>query len=76
MECLPVRNLPEGELWIYEVKLDGYRAIGVKSQGKVNLFSRRGKSLNKKFPDIAEGLKVLPEGTCIDGEIVWTCPHF
>lgn len=25
MECLPVSTLPEGPLWTYEVKLDGYR---------------------------------------------------
>jgi ATP-dependent DNA ligase len=29
MECLLVPKLPEGALWVYEVKLDGHRAIGV-----------------------------------------------
>jgi hypothetical protein len=31
MECLAVAKLPEGSRWIYEIKLDGYRAIGVKT---------------------------------------------
>jgi bifunctional non-homologous end joining protein LigD len=31
MECALVSKLPEGPDWTYEVKLDGYRAIGVKS---------------------------------------------
>jgi ATP-dependent DNA ligase len=31
MECLAVTKLPEGSQWLWELKLDGYRAIGVKS---------------------------------------------
>jgi len=40
MECASVTNLLDGPGWFYEIKLDGYRAIAVKS-GRVNLFSRR-----------------------------------
>jgi ATP-dependent DNA ligase len=29
MECPPVANIPEGEVWVYELKLDGYRASRV-----------------------------------------------
>jgi len=25
MECLPTTKLPEGQQWLYEIKLDGYR---------------------------------------------------
>jgi bifunctional non-homologous end joining protein LigD len=71
MECLAVPKIPEGPLWVYEVKLDGYRAIGVNpKQGKPALFSRRGKSFYRKFPDVSQALKTLPRGTVIDGEVV------
>ena len=29
MECLPVARLPEGSQWLWEIKLDGYRALAV-----------------------------------------------
>jgi ATP-dependent DNA ligase len=69
MECLAVTKVPNGPLWVYEVKLDGYRAIAVSAKkGKPNLFSRRGKSLDRKFPDVAQALTALPSRTVIDGE--------
>ena len=70
MECLPVSKLPEGPQWVYEIKLDGYRAVAVKTGGKVTLYSRNQKPLNKRFPHIVEGLADLPDETVIDGEIV------
>jgi hypothetical protein len=30
MECLPVETIPEGNLWTYELKLDGYRLIAAR----------------------------------------------
>jgi ATP-dependent DNA ligase len=70
MDCLPVSKLPEGSQWIWEIKLDGYRAVAVKSGGAVTLYSRNRKILNKRFPYIVEPLRELPEGTVVDGEIV------
>jgi DNA ligase D-like protein (predicted ligase) len=69
MECAPVTKLLEGQGWFYEIKLDGYRAIAVKS-GRVNLFSRRHKSFNNQYPYLVEALADLPEGTVVDGEVV------
>jgi len=58
--------------WIFEPKLDGYRAITViDSTGKARLWSRNYLSLEPKFPTIQEAvneLKLRP--TILDGEIV------
>jgi ATP-dependent DNA ligase len=40
MLLLPVETLPEGPEWGYELKLDGYRAAGIKTDGHVRLRSR------------------------------------
>jgi bifunctional non-homologous end joining protein LigD len=70
MECLATSKLPDGAKWVWEIKLDGYRAIAVKSRSGLTLLSRRNKSLNRKFPQIVEALGDLPEGTVVDGELV------
>ena len=70
MECGPVTKLPNGPEWIYEIKVDGYRAVAVKADGRVNLSSRRRKSFNHQYPHLVEALGELPEGTVVDGEVV------
>jgi ATP-dependent DNA ligase len=70
MDCLSVPGLPEGSQWLWEIKLDGYRAVAVKSGGSVTLYSRNRKSLNGRVLHIVEPLRGLPDGTVIDGEIV------
>ena len=56
-------TLPEGSDWTYEVKLDGYRAFGVKTSNETTLYSRNHKNFNKRFPQIAEALRDLPAET-------------
>ena len=70
MLLLPTTTLPEGSGWAYELKLDGYRAIAIKTNGRVQLRSRNNKDLNRKYPRVAEALALLPDETVIDGEIV------
>jgi DNA ligase D-like protein (predicted ligase) len=70
MDCAPVPKLIDGPGWVYEIKLDGYRAVAVKSDRGVNLFSRRHKSFNHQYPFLVEALNDLPEGTVVDGEVV------
>ena len=70
MECLAVAKLPEGAGWVYEIKLDGYRAVAINSKGKLSLVSRKRKSFNRQYPYILEALSDLPENTIVDGEIV------
>jgi DNA ligase D-like protein (predicted ligase) len=70
MECLPVAHIPEGPLWTYEIKLDGYRLLGVKSAGRVTLYSRRGNDLTSRYGAVVKPLQDLADGCVIDGELV------
>ncbi len=70
MLLLPAQTLPEGSEWAYELKLDGYRALGIKTSGMVRLRSRKDKDFNRKYPTIARALAALPDETVIDGEVV------
>jgi ATP-dependent DNA ligase len=63
-------ELPDAANWIWEVKIDGYRAIAVKSEDTVNLFSRTKNSFNSTFPYIRQAWADLPPGTVVDGELV------
>lgn len=70
MDCAPVSKLPDGSDWIYEIKLDGYRAVAIRYGESIDLFSRRRKFFNSQYPHIVEALRDLPKGTVVDGEIV------
>jgi ATP-dependent DNA ligase len=70
MLSLAVTKLPEGPAWSYELKFDGYRALGSKDNGKVKLRSHNGKTFTRRFASIAHALERLPDDTLIDGEIV------
>ena len=62
--------LPVGEQWLYELKLDGYRAIAFKRNGDVRLRSRNDKDFNERYPAVVHALARLPDNTVVDGEIV------
>lgn len=65
-----VSKLPDGPKWQYEIKLDGYRSIIVKNDKVVTVFSRNGRRLNGRFPEIASGFESLAMHTVLDGELV------
>lgn len=68
----PIGRLPEGSQWLYELKLDGYRAIVFQTGGKAYLRSRNDKDFTGRYPAIASALSALPDETVIDGEVVAT----
>ncbi len=70
MLLLRTESLPSGEEWLYELKLDGYRAVAFKRGGIVHLRSRNDKDFNSRYPAIAKALQKLPDDTVIDGELV------
>ena len=70
MLLLKTEKLPEGADVLYEIKLDGYRAIAFKTGGKVHLRSRNDNDFASRYPSIAKALKAMPDETVIDGEVV------
>jgi DNA ligase D-like protein (predicted ligase) len=63
-------SLPSGERWLYELKLDGYRAIAFTRKAVVHLRSRNDHDFTARYPDVVKALTKLPDDTVIDGEIV------
>ncbi len=61
MLLLRTTALPEGTNWGYELKLDGYRALAIKTDGKVHLRSRNNKDFNTRFPAVQKALAPLPD---------------
>jgi len=57
MLALALRKLHEGPPWSYELKSDGYRALGLKDNGRARLLSRNGMDFTKRFASIARALE-------------------
>jgi bifunctional non-homologous end joining protein LigD len=75
MAALPAAQLPDGPEWLYEVKWDGYRALGLKHGDSVRLLSRNNKSLAADFSTIVNALRTISADTAlVDGEIVALAP--
>src|SRR5687768_5614087 len=70
MLLLRTSKLPEGDAWLYELKYDGYRALGIKTSGRVRLVSRNDNDFSTRYPAIVKALQKLPDETVIDGELV------
>jgi len=64
--ALSRRELPVGEDYSYEVKLDGFRCIAFVDGDGLFLQSRNGRPLGRYFPELA----FIPGRYVLDGEIV------
>jgi ATP-dependent DNA ligase len=64
--ALSRKALPEGEDYVYEVKLDGFRCVAFVDGEEVFLQSRNGRPLHRYFPE----LWFPPGRYVLDGEIV------
>jgi ATP-dependent DNA ligase len=66
-----IRELPEGEGWLYEPKWDGFRALVFWDGTDLLIQSRDLKPLGRYFPELEAGLKqALPRACVLDGEVV------
>ena len=55
--------------WIYEKKLDGYRALGYTGKN-AKLISRNGIDFSHKYQTVLDELKEIEESAILDGELV------
>jgi bifunctional non-homologous end joining protein LigD len=66
---------PEGNAWIHELKLDGYRLQARKSGSKVSLRTRSGLDWTARMRTIAGEIARLPvDAVTLDGEVVVLAP--
>lgn len=57
--------------WLFELKLDGYRLLALRSSGPPRLFSRNGNDLAFSFPEVSRAVGALPSSRLLlDGEVV------
>ena len=71
MEAEAVDELPRGKGWLYEPKYDGFRCLAFRDVDKVDLQSKKQKSLNRFFPEVAAGLaKLKADRFVLDGELI------
>jgi DNA ligase D-like protein (predicted ligase) len=71
-----VQALPDGDDWLYELKLDGYRALLIKDGSGVQLRSRNNNDLTAAYPGVRDaGARLTARSAVLDGEIVAVDGH-
>src|SRR6266576_2698594 len=66
-----VASVPQGDDWLHEIKLDGYRIICRIDNGRASLLTRKAHDWTGRFGAIADAVKALPvRQAVLDGEIV------
>ena len=70
-----VKQAPEGDDWLHEMKYDGYR-VGCRIHGpSVTLVTRTGKDWSSAFPAVAEAAAALgTRNAILDGEVAVVLP--
>jgi len=64
------RQVPEGDLWLHEIKYDGYRIGCCIEAGQATLISRNGNDWTDSFPEIRDAAGLLGvKNALLDGEI-------
>ncbi|WP_404480752.1 DNA ligase D [Novosphingobium sp. BL-52-GroH] len=66
-----VDTVPTGNLWMHEIKFDGYRALVAAAGDKVRVYTRSGLDWTDKFAPLAAHVAALDlPPSLIDGEII------
>ena len=56
--------------WLFEMKLDGFRALACRRGGNVELLSRTGRSMAHEFPEVMGALSRISGDWAADAELV------
>jgi DNA ligase 1 len=62
--------------WLAEWKWDGIRGQIIRRNGEGFIWSRGEELITEKFPEFTRLIQSLPDGTCLDGEIIALHPDF
>lgn len=61
---------PEGEVWLHEIKFDGYRTLAFKAPDKTRFLTRQGLDWSDRYAALVPHLAALDCDSCIlDGEV-------
>ena len=61
----------DGDGWLFEPKMDGFRLLAFVERGSVRLRSRNGNDMTALYPEVVEELRAQPhESFVLDGEVV------
>ena len=67
-------DMPSGDGWTFEPKLDGIRILAFIAPGSVTLVTRNGLDKTRQFPEVVAALEKLArkpgQGLVLDGEVV------
>ncbi len=75
MQAKTADGIPAGE-WLYEIKLDGFRALALLGAARSKLVSRNDNDFAARFPEIVTALESFPiRDSVLDGEIVALDPQ-
>lgn len=68
----PTDELPDDDGWIFEPKLNGYRALAYVAAERTRLISRQGNDFSYLFPDVVTQLpgSLSEHAAVLDGEVV------
>jgi bifunctional non-homologous end joining protein LigD len=71
-----VQAAPDGDGWLHEIKLDGYRVLARFERGRVRLLTRSGQDWTAKFPGVAAAAaRLSAKSALLDGEVVILDAH-
>lgn len=71
--CLPTRvqTPPSGDLWVHEIKYDGFRLVARRDGDGIRLTTKQGSDFSDRYSLIVGALEKLKvKSICLDGEVM------